>query len=97
MLRGYLPPMTAWRSGTPPRMAACSPLLTSPSPVLSGAESALGSLGRIQEQTCFPHSQLSGVRPGAEVEKVVDSASLTRRKYFQKLGLTENIWENIMI
>ena len=33
----------------------------------------------------------------AEVEKVVDSASLTRRKYFQKLGLTENIWENIMI
>ena len=26
-----------------------------------------------------------------EVEKVVDSASLTRRKYFQKLGLTENI------
>ena len=33
----------------------------------------------------------------SEVEKVVDSASLTRRKYFQKLGLTENIWENIMI
>ena len=32
----------------------------------------------------------------SEVEKVVDSASLTRRKYFQKLGLTENIWENIM-
>ena len=31
-----------------------------------------------------------------EVEKVVDSASLTRRKHFQKLGLTENIWENIM-
>ena len=31
-----------------------------------------------------------------EVEKVVDSASLTRRKYFQKLGLTESIWENIM-
>ena len=28
-----------------------------------------------------------------EVEKVVDPASLTRRKYFQKLGLTENIWE----
>ena len=39
---------------------------------------------------CFWH-----LRP--EVEKVVDSASLTRRKYFQKLGLTENIWENIMI
>ena len=32
----------------------------------------------------------------AEVEKVVDSASLTHRKYFQKQGLTENIWENIM-
>ena len=32
----------------------------------------------------------------AEVEKVVDSASLTRRKYFQKLGLAENIWESIM-
>ena len=31
-----------------------------------------------------------------EVEKAVDSVSLTRRKYFQKLGLTENIWENIM-
>ena len=29
--------------------------------------------------------------------KVVDSASLTCRKYFQKLGLTENIWENIMV
>ena len=26
----------------------------------------------------------------SEVEKVVDSASLTCRKYFQKLGLTEN-------
>ena len=35
-------------------------------------------------------------RETPEVEKVVDSASLTRRKYFQKLGLTENIWENIM-
>ena len=33
---------------------------------------------------------------GPEVEKVVDSVSLTHRKYFQKLGLTENIWENIM-
>ena len=30
----------------------------------------------------------------SEVEKVVDSMSLTRRKYFQKLGLTGNIWEN---
>ena len=25
-----------------------------------------------------------------------ETMSLTRRKYFQKLGLTENIWENIM-
>ena len=32
----------------------------------------------------------------AEVEKVVDSASLTHRNYFQELGLTENILENIM-
>ena len=32
----------------------------------------------------------------SEVEKVVDSVSLTRRKCFQKLGLAENIWENIM-
>ena len=31
----------------------------------------------------------------AEVEKVVDSTSLTRRKYFPKLDLT--IWENIMV
>ena len=34
-----------------------------------------------------------GVR--SEVENVEDSACLTCRKYFQKLGLTENIWENI--
>ena len=27
---------------------------------------------------------------------MVDSASLTRRKYFQKLGLTENIREYII-
>ena len=33
---------------------------------------------------------------GTEMKKVVDSASLTHRKYFQKLGLTEIIWENIM-
>ena len=31
-----------------------------------------------------------------KVEKVADSARLTSRKYFQKLGLTENIWENIL-
>ena len=35
-----------------------------------------------------------GVR--SEVENMEDSACLTCRKYFQKLGLTENIWENIM-
>ena len=28
--------------------------------------------------------------------KMVDSATLTRTKYFQKLGLTKNIWGNIM-
>ena len=31
-----------------------------------------------------------------ELEKVLDSTSLTRRKYFQKLGLIENILENII-
>ena len=38
-----------------------------------------------------------GLRPFsrlAVVEKMVDSTNSTHRKYFQKLGLTANIWEN---
>ena len=39
---------------------------------------------------CFSPQVQQG--EGAEVEKVVDSANLVRRKYSEKPGLAENIW-----
>ena len=51
---------------------------------------------KLPQQYFFWVGWAGGGHSGPEVEKVVDSVSLTRRKYFQKLVLTENTWENIM-
>ena len=59
----------------------------------------MSGLDAVKRKVALLHKQTKTtycVQSLPEVEKVVDTVSLTRRKYFQKLGLTENIWGNII-